>query len=385
MSARVGLLSTCGAVTNRHCCKAGFQPALGHGSPEGTAADRKSDGGQVTQEKAIPAQMTAIAIERPGGPETLVARSIAVPEPGPEQVLIRVAHAGVNRPDVVQRQGRYPPPPGASDIPGLEIAGRVVAVGGGVDTIAPGSLQCALVTGGGYAEYCVAEAGHCLPVPEALSPAEAAALPETLFTVWHNVFERGFADEGDWLLVHGGTSGIGSMAAMLGRLFGVRVIVTCGTDAKCEAARAIGATHAINYRTQDFVAEVQRITGGRGVDVVLDMISGDYVARNIDCLAEEGRHVTIAVQGGNRASMPMAKVMTRRLTLTGSTLRPRSTEFKTLLADEIARVAWPFVESGQLRPVIDSHFPLEQAVEAHRRMEDGGHIGKIVLDVAEER
>lgn len=329
---------------------------------------------------AVPDEMTAVICDGSGGPEVLVPRSMPVPTPAAGQVLIRVAHAGVNRPDVLQRQGLYPPPADAPEPPGLEIAGTVVAVGEGVDPVLLGSEQCALVVGGGYAEYCLAEAGHCLPVPEGLSLAEAAALPETLFTVWYNVFERGLAAEGDRMLVHGGTSGIGTMAIMLGRLMGVKVIVTCGSDEKCAQAREIGAAHAINYRTQDFVEEVAAITDGRGVDVVLDMVAGDYVARNIDCMAEDARHVTIAVQGGVKATIPMHKILRRRLTLTGSTLRPRSNAFKAALADEIAKTAWPFVASGQLRPVMDRSFPLAEAAAAHARMEAGDHIGKIVLD-----
>jgi NADPH2:quinone reductase len=329
----------------------------------------------------LPGEMTAIFCDSAGGPEVLVPRRVPVQRPGPGQVLIHVAHAGVNRPDIVQREGKYPPPPGASEIPGLEIAGTIVALGEGATGLHLDDQVCALVTGGGYAEYCVAEAGHCLPVPGTLDLAEAAALPETLFTVWHNVFQRGLAADGDRLLVHGGTSGIGTMAIMLSRLFGVETIVTCGSDEKCEQARQIGASHAINYRNQDFVAEVKRITDGRGVDVVLDMVSGDYAARNIDCLAAAGRHVTIAVMGGARAEVNMAKLMTRRLTLTGSTLRPRSAEFKTALADDIRRNVWPLVQSGQLRPVMDARFALKDAAEAHRRMESGHHVGKIVLDI----
>ena len=244
-----------------------------------------------------------------------------------------------------------------------------------------GQPVCALVSGGGYAEYCLAEAGHCMPVPENLPLDQAAALPETLFTVWHNVFERGYAREGETMLVHGGTSGIGTMAIMLGKLFGLTVIVTCGDDAKCAAASGLGADHAINYKAQDFAQEVGRITAGRGVDLVLDMVAGDYVARNLKCLAEDGRHVTIAVQGGVRAELNMAVVMSRRYTLTGSTLRPRSKTFKALLAQEIARNAWPLVEVGALRPVMDRAFPLAEAGAAHARMEAGAHVGKIVLAV----
>jgi putative PIG3 family NAD(P)H quinone oxidoreductase len=323
--------------------------------------------------------MTAIGFAAPGGPDVLRAETVPVPKPGPGQVLVKVAFAGVNRPDVAQRLGLYPPPPGASPIPGLEISGQVVALGEGVTGVLPGQLVCALVSGGGYAQYCLAEAGHCLPVPEALPLAEAAALPETLLTVWHNVFERGYARDGETVLVHGGTSGIGTMAIMLGKLFGLTVIVTCGGADKCAAALQIGADHAIDYQAQDFVAEVARITGGKGVELVLDMVAGDYVPRNLRCLAEDGRHVTIAVQGGMKAELNMAVVMSRRLTLTGSTLRPRSKEFKALLADEIARNVWPLVGEGALRPVMDQTFPLTEAAAAHARMEAGAHIGKIVL------
>jgi putative PIG3 family NAD(P)H quinone oxidoreductase len=330
---------------------------------------------------ALPEQMTAIAIDSPGGPEVLVPCRVLVPRPGPGEVLVKVAFAGVNRPDVAQRQGSYPAPPGASPLPGLEIAGSVALLGEGVDSLLPGQRVCALVAGGGYAEYCIADAAQCLPVPESLSLAEAAAIPETLFTVWHNVFERGWASEGETMLVHGGTSGIGTMAIMLGKLFGLTVIVTCGGAAKCARAREIGADHAIDYKAQDFVEEVARITGGQGVNLVLDMISGDYLPRNLKCLAEDGRHVTIAVLGGAKVSLNMAVVMSRRLTLTGSTLRPRPAAFKRLLAQEIATQVWPHVERGELRPVMDVRFPLADASEAHRRMEAGDHVGKIVLEV----
>ena len=329
----------------------------------------------------IPGQMTAVGFAEAGPPEVLKPSIIEVPRPGPNQVLIRVAFAGVNRPDVAQRLGTYPPPAGASPIPGLEIAGTIVAVGDEPIGLSAGQQVCALVAGGGYAEYCLADARHCLPVPHGLPLAEAAALPETLFTVWHNVFERGWASEGETVLVHGGTSGIGTMAISLGRLFGLKVIVTCGGEAKCARALEIGAGHAIDYKAQDFVAEVARITQGKGVNLVLDMVSGDYVPRNLKCLAEDGRHVTIAILGGARAELNMAAVMSRRYTLTGSTLRPRSAEFKALLAREISANAWPFVESGQLRPVMDQTFPLAEAAAAHARMEAGEHVGKIVLAV----
>ena len=331
----------------------------------------------------LPKQMDAIGFDTPGGPDVLSMTRLAVPEPGPGQVLVRVRYAGVNRPDCIQRQGLYPPPPGASPIPGLEISGSVVALGEGVVELLPGQQVCALVSGGGYAQYALAEAAHCLPVPEGLSLAEAAALPETLFTVWHNVFERGYVRDGETILVHGGTSGIGTMAILLGKLFELTVIVTCGGADKCARALEIGADHAIDYKSADFVEEVKRITSGRGVNVVLDMVAGDYVARNMKCLAEDGRHVTIAVQGGATATIPMWQVMARRLTLTGSTLRPRSNQFKALLAQEIERNVWPLVAEGALRPVMDKIFPLAEAAAAHARMEAGGHIGKIVLEMSE--
>lgn len=329
----------------------------------------------------LPEFMTAIEISAPGGPEVLVPCQRPVPAPGSGEVLIKVAAAGVNRPDVIQRKGLYPPPPGASDIPGLEISGTVVAVGDGVDVGEMGSRLSALVSGGGYAEYCVARFDQCLPVPAKLSMAEAAALPETMFTVWHNIFERAYACEGETVLVHGGTSGIGSMAIKLGKLFGLIVIVTCGSDDKCAAAMALGADHAINYASTDFVEEVKKITSGTGVHVVLDMVAGSYVARNLQCLREDGRHVTIAVQGGLVAEINMAFVMSRRLTLTGSTLRPRSAEFKALLAQEIYTNVWPIVAEGRLRPEMDKSFPLTQAAAAHAHMEAGEHVGKIVLTV----
>jgi NADPH:quinone reductase len=314
----------------------------------------------------IPETMTAIEISSPGAPDVLTPCSRPVPIPGEGEVLVKVAAAGVNRPDVVQRKGLYPAPPGASDLPGLEISGTVVAVGPGTD---PGLINqdvCALVAGGGYAEYCLARADVCWAVPESLSMEEAAAIPETLMTVWHNVFERGYADEGETILVHGGTSGIGSMAIKLGNLFGLEVIVTCGSDDKCAAALELGAAHAINYNATDFVEEVKRITDNQGVHIVLDMVAGPYVPRNMQCLRTDGRHVTIAIQGGAMAEVPMAQIMMRRLTLTGSTLRPRSDAFKALLADEIHRT-------------MAKMFPLANAAGAHTLMESGDFVGKIVL------
>ncbi len=330
----------------------------------------------------IPEQMRAIDFDAPGGPEVQAIATVDTPRPAAGQVLIRVAHAGVNRPDCIQRAGQYPAPPGASPILGLEVAGDVVALGEGVENIAIGDRVAALTPGGGYAEYCTAPAGHCLPVPAELPMAQAAALPETMFTVWHNVFQRGCAKPGETLLVHGGTSGIGTMAIMLAKAFGMKAIVTCGSAEKCAAALEIGADHAINYKKQDFVEEVKTITDGKGVEIVLDMVSGDYVPRNLKALGESGRHVTIAVLGGMKAELNMAYIMSRRLVLTGSTLRPRSDRFKNALCSEIAEHAWPLVANGTIRPVMDRHFPLEEAAAAHARMEAGDHIGKIVLDVA---
>ena len=328
----------------------------------------------------IPDVMRVVEIAAPGGPEQLRPASRPTPRPGKGEVLVKVAAAGVNRPDVLQRKGVYPPPPGASEIPGLEIAGTVVAAGQG-STHLIGTRVCALVAGGGYAEYCIAPAGTCLTVPEVLRLTEAAAMPETLFTVWVNLFERGYAADGDIVLVHGGTSGIGTMAIALGNLFGLQVIVTCGNDDKCAAALALGAARAINYKTEDFVDIVKDQTEGAGVAVVLDMVGGDYVARNLKCLADDGRHVSIAFQRGASAEVSIVDIMRRRLILTGSTLRPRSLEFKTMVADELRQTVWPYVEGNRLKPVIDSTFPLTEAVAAHRRMESGEHVGKIVLTV----
>lgn len=330
---------------------------------------------------SLPATMTCIDPAEAGGPEVLQPVERAVPTPGEGEVLIKVVAAGVNRPDVLQRRGMYPPPPGAPTVPGLEVAGEIVAIGSGVDAAVIGTRVCALVAGGGYAEYCIAPVGQCLPVPGSLSMAEAAAMPETLFTVWTNVFERGYATEGETILIHGGTSGIGTMAIALCKLFGLTVIVTCGSDDKCAAAKVLGADHAINYNAADFVDEIAKITSGQGVHLILDMVGGDYVPRNLQCLAEDGRHVTIAVQRGVKAEINVAAVMMRRLTLTGSTLRARSVEFKSLVADELRRTVWPLVEEGKLRPVMDKTFPLAEAAAAHARMEAGEHVGKIVLVV----
>ncbi|MFM7404224.1 MAG: NAD(P)H-quinone oxidoreductase [Erythrobacter sp.] len=326
--------------------------------------------------------MQSICFDAPGGPQVLKLQTSPLPSLRASDVLIRVAYAGVNRPDCLQRAGMYPPPPGASPLLGLEVAGEVVAIGDEVPREMIGQRVAALTPGGGYAEYCAAHWQHCLPVPEGMRLCEAAALPETLFTVWHNLFERGLARDGERVLVHGGTSGIGTMAIMLGKAFGMEVIVTCGDAAKCEAASRIGADLAINYRAADFVDAVMAHTEGKGVHIVLDMVSGDYVARNLKCLAEDGRHVTIAVLGGARGEINMAQVMMRRLTLTGSTLRPRSDFFKAALANEIADNAWPLFTEGEIAPVMDMTLPLAEAAAAHARMEAGDHIGKIVLEVA---
>ena len=332
----------------------------------------------------IPASMTAIAISQPGGPDALTQETRPVPSCGPGEVLVRVAYAGVNRPDCLQRAGAYPPPEGASDLPGLEIAGTVVAVGKQVPEEMIGQQVCALTNGGGYAEYCPVPHGQCLSVPHGLSLEHAAAMPETLFTVWHNVFQRGGARDGETLLVHGGTSGIGTMAIKLAKLFDLTVITTAGSDEKCAAARGVGADHAINYKAEDFVERVKDITGGKGADLILDMVAGDYTQRNLDCLAVEGRLVTIATLGGAKAQIHVGKLMVKRQTLTGSTLRARSDTFKALLAEDIARNAWPLVESGDLRPLMDRTFPLAEAAAAHARMEAGDHMGKIVLQVRNE-
>ncbi|MCE7796089.1 NAD(P)H-quinone oxidoreductase [Sphingobium sufflavum] len=329
---------------------------------------------------SIPADMTAIGISQPGGPEVLTPVTLPTPVPASGEVLIRVAAAGVNRPDVMQRQGKYPPPPGAPVTPGLEVAGDIVAIGPDVDAALIGRRVCALLPGGGYAGYALAHADHCLPLPDSLSYVEGAAIPETLFTVWSNLFERAYIVDGDSVLVHGGTSGIGTMAIALCRLFDIRIFVTCGTEEKCAVARDLGAV-AINYRTQDFVEVVRAETQGKGVNAVLDMVGGDYVPRNLQCLGEDGRHVSIAVLAGPKTTLFLPEVMQRRLTLTGSTLRPRSAGFKAMLALEIGRTVWPMVESGELRPVIDRVFPLADAAAAHARMDAGEHVGKIVLQV----
>lgn len=330
---------------------------------------------------SVPARMTAIGIKSPGGPEVLVPEERPVPTPGTGEILIKVAAAGVNRPDVAQRKGHYPPPAGATDIPGLEIAGEVVALGNGVSRWKIGDKVCALVIGGGYAEYCVAHESHALPVPAGYSMTEAAAIPETFLTVWHNVFERGALKSGETLLVHGGSSGIGTSAIQLAKQFGARVIVTAGSDDKCEACRKLGADVAINYKTQDFVAETKSATGGKGADVILDMVGGDYIERNYEAAAVEGRIVQIAFQGSPKATVDFRRIMLKRLHHTGSTLRSRSVEDKGLIAQAIAEKVVPLLATGKVRPVMDSTFPLAEAAKAHARMESSAHIGKIVLVV----
>jgi len=325
--------------------------------------------------------MRAIEISQPGGPEVLVPVERPRPEPGPGEVLIKVSAAGVNRPDVVQRQGRYPPPPGASDLPGLEIAGEIVAGDAAAGGLRIGDKVCALVAGGGYAEYCVAPAQQCLPIPKGLSEVEAAGLPETFFTVWSNVFDRGRLAPGETLLVHGGASGIGTTAIQLATARGHKVYATAGSDDRVRAVEALGAVKGINYRTQDFVEEIKRATDGRGVDVILDMVAGDYVGRNLQCLADDGRAVIIAVLGGTKAAIDAGQVLRRRLTITGSTLRPRPVAFKAAIAQALREQVWPLLEQGKIKPVVHATFPLERACDAHAMMDAGEHIGKIVLTV----
>ena len=327
-----------------------------------------------------PAEMTAIEITEPGAPDVLRPAILPVPRPGEGEVLIKVAAAGVNRPDVLQRKGGYPPPPGASPLPGLEVAGTIIEVGASVDGWARGDAVCALVAGGGYAEYCVAPAPQCLPVPAGLSMVEAAALPETFFTVWTNVFQRGRLAAGETILIHGGSSGIGTTAIQLAKSFGATVLTTAGSDEKCAACRDLGADWAINYRTEDFVAIAKEATAGKGVDLVLDMVGGDYLPRNISALAVDGRHVSIAFLGGAKVTLDLRPVMVRRLTLTGSTLRPRSIADKAAIAAQLREQVWPLLESGDVRPVIHATMPLEEAADAHALMETSSHIGKIILE-----
>jgi len=329
----------------------------------------------------IPARMTVVTISEPGGPIVLKPQSRVVPRPEAGEILIRVHAAGVNRPDVLQRKGSYPPPPGASDLPGLEVAGEIVAVGRDTERWKVGDHVCALVPGGGYAQYCRVQGSNALPVPPSFTMTEAAALPETFFTVWHNVFQRGGLKEGETLLVHGGSSGIGTTAIQLGKAFGANVIVTAGSDEKCQACVRLGADRAINYRTEDFVAVVKEFTRGNGAHVILDMVGGDYVGRNYQAAAVEGRIVQIATQAGAVASADFSRLMVKRLVHTGSTLRPRTTEVKAAIAAELEARVWPLLAERRVAPVLDTIFPLTDAWRAHERMEEGTHIGKIVLDV----
>lgn len=327
--------------------------------------------------------MRAIEITQFGAPEVLRETTRPDPTRGPGEVLVRVAASGINRPDVLQRKGLYPMPPGVSDLPGLEVAGQLVA-GDAAELaaagLALGDRVCALVAGGGYAELCVAPLAQCLPVPKGLTDIEAASLPETFFTVWQNVFHIAGLQAGEWLLVQGGSSGIGVTAIQLAKAFGAKVIVTAGSDEKCAACVAVGADHAINYRTQDFVAEVKRITDKRGVDVVLDMVAGGYVAREIECLATDGRIAIIAVQGGTQSALDAGAVLRKRLTITGSTLRPRTVAYKGVLAKALRERVWPLIEAGRIKPVIHQVFPAPQAAAAHALMETSTHVGKIVLE-----
>lgn len=328
---------------------------------------------------SIPNTMTAIEIRDPGGPEALVPAERPVPTPGEGEVLVKVAAAGVNRPDVLQRQGNYPPPPGASDIPGLEIAGTVVRLGAGVTGAREGDAVTALVAGGGYAEYCAAPLPQCLPIPKGLTPIEAAALPETFFTVWTNVFDRGRLQAGESFLVHGGSSGIGTTAIQLAKAAGARVFATAGSAEKCKACEELGAVRGINYRDEDFVKIVKDMTES-GVDVILDMVGGDYIPRNIKALAPDGRLCYIAFLGGSKAEVDFLPMMLKRLTITGSTLRARSVAFKGEIAGKLEATVWPWIEAGTVKPVVHKVFPLRQAADAHRLMESSTHIGKIVLE-----
>jgi NADPH:quinone reductase len=330
---------------------------------------------------SLPLEMNVVEIAAPGGPEQLKPGVRPVPRPGDEEVLVRVAAAGVNRPDVMQRQGRYPPPPGASDLPGLEIAGEIAALGPKVYGWSVGDKVTALLPGGGYAEYAVAAAPLCLPVPRGISLVEAAAIPETFFTVWTNLFDRGRCQTGDTVLIHGGTSGIGTTAIQLAVAWGARVFATAGSDDKARACERFGAIRGINYRTEDFVEVMRTETGGKGVDVILDMVAGNYVARNLEIASLEGRIVVISLLGGSRAEINMSMILSKRLTLTGSTLRARTVAQKAAVADAVRKNVWPLLEAGRVRPVIHATFPLTQASEAHRLMETSNHIGKIVLTV----
>jgi len=328
---------------------------------------------------SVPPTMNAVAITTPGGPEVLRLTQQPTPKPEPGQLLVKVAAAGVNRPDVAQRAGSYPPPAGHSPLPGLEVAGEVVEAGVGATRWKVGDKVCALVNGGGYAEYCIAEETSALPVPPGFDMVRAAALPETFFTVWNNVFDRGRLAPGEWFLVHGGSSGIGTTAIQLASAFGARVIATAGSAEKCQACLDLGADRAVNYKTEDFVATAKEATGGKGVDVILDMVGGDYTDKNIVMAAEDGRIVQIATLGGVEARVNLARLMMKRLTLTGSTLRPRTREVKAGFARALEERVWPLLATGKVKVVIDSTFPLAEAAAAHRRLETSQHVGKIVL------
>jgi NADPH:quinone reductase len=330
---------------------------------------------------SLPTTMIGIAIERPGGPEVLVPREMALPVAAPGEVLVRVVAAGVNRPDVLQRTGNYDPPPGASLVPGLEVAGTVVALGAGVADRAVGDRVCALLAGGGYAEYAAVPSAQCLPIPRGLNDVDAAAIPETFFTVWTNIFDRGRLTPGETLLVHGGASGIGTTTIQLASALGSRVFATAGGAAKCRACEALGAERCIDYRTEDFVAVIKAATAGAGVDVVADIVGGDYVARNLELLRLDGRLVQIGMLGGVQAQVKFGPILQKRLWVTGSTLRPRSIAEKGELARAVYEHVWPLLEAGRVKPVIDRTFPLVQAADAHRRMESSEHVGKIVLVV----
>jgi len=330
---------------------------------------------------ALPREMTVVEIAAPGGPEQLKTAVRPVPQPGEGEVLVRVEAAGVNRPDVMQRQGRYPPPPGASDLPGMEIAGEIVALGAKVSGLSVGDRITSLLPGGGYAAYAIAAAPLCMPIPTGLSMVEAAAIPETYLTVWTNLFERGGCKSGDIVLIHGGTSGIGTTAIQLAKAWGARVYATAGTEKKARACEALGAVRGIDYKTEDFVEVMRAETKGQGVDITLDMVAGSYVQRNLDIAAVEGRVVTISLLGGSRAEINMGMVLMKRLTLTGSTLRSRSIAQKAAVADAVRKNVWPLLAAGKVRPVIFATFPLAEASEAHRLMETSNHIGKIVLSL----
>ncbi len=335
----------------------------------------------MTGQTPVPATMTAIEISQPGGADVLKPTTRPTPTPGDGEVLIAVEAAGINRPDLLQREGNYPPPPGASDIPGLEVAGRIVALGAGVEDWALGDRVCALLAGGGYAEFATAPAVQCLPIPGDLSMIEAGALPETLFTCWTNLIDGGHLEAGEILLIHGGSSGIGTTGIQLAKALGARVFVTAGSDEKCAACRRLGADLAINYKTGDFVSAIKTATDRKGVNVVLDMVGGDYIRRSIEIMATGGRHISIANMNGADASIPIFKVMMKRLILTGSTLRARKPAEKGIIAEALRKTVWPMIAAGKIKPLIHATFPLARAAEAHRALEQGDHIGKLVLTV----